>query len=99
MKANQKNKQMVDGCSKVMVDGLPNILKKHLGNPSKKFIDKVKNQSFYQIECPRCKISNRKWIEEKKNPYFCPITIEEIYTNKGVNVFYNCSNCKNSWKG
>ena len=79
-------------------EDLPNIIKKNLREPSKDFINSIKEQSFYQIQCPRCKISNRKWIEEKKNPYFCPISIEEIFTNKGVNVFYNCSNCKNSWR-
>ena len=82
-----------------MVNGLPNILKKHLRKPSKEFINKVKGQSYYQVECIKCGISNRKWVDSGNDPYFCPISIEEIYTNKGVNVFYNCSNCHNSWRG
>ena len=80
-------------------EDLPNIIKENLRKPSKRFIDSIKEQGFFQIQCPRCKISNRKWLEEEKDIYDCPISIEEIYTNSGVKVFYFCSNCKNSWKG
>ena len=65
--------QKIEGLHKLEVEGL-NRLKERLNQqPSKEFIEDLKSTSHYQVECPKCKMSNRKWLEGGENPYFYPI--------------------------
>jgi len=64
----------------------------------------VRKQSWFEVMCPKCKMSNRRWLEEKKDPAFAPI---KKYDNPchtridGVIVDfpYNCINCRLSFSG
>ena len=94
-----KSNQEVKGFSKV-VDKGSDVYKKYLNKkPSKEFIENIKSQSWYQVECVKCKISNRKWLEEKRNAHDYPISMKEIVNKKGLKIFYWCSKCKISWRG
>jgi len=91
-----KSNQEVKGFSKLKVEGF----KKYINQkPSKKFIEDIKSQSYYQLECRNCKMSNRKWLEEGKDAFDSPIRMTELPTGRGVRIFYNCSNCNISWRG
>ena len=99
---SKKYGEKLDGFSKVKVEGL-NRLKQRLNQqPSKEFIENLKATSCYQVQCPKCKISNRKWLEEGENPYFVPIKrLKGNYSKKikiGKQILtqyfsYYCINC------
>jgi hypothetical protein len=67
--------------------------------PSEGFIEAIKSQSWYQVECIRCGISNRKWLEEGNCAYDYPIRMEKIETKSRIKIFYFCDNCKCGWEG
>lgn len=90
---------MDKGFNKVGIKG-SNIYIKYINQkPSKKFIEDIKSRSWYQVECVKCKVSNRKWLEEKRNAFDYPIKMTELPTGKGIKIFYFCGNCNISWSG
>jgi len=99
MNSNQENKQEVKGFNKVIDEG-SNVYKKYIKQkPSKKFIEDIKSQSYYQLECVKCKISNRKWLEEGSDPFDYPVKMTELPTGRGIKIFYFCNKCGISWRG
>ena len=94
-----KSKQELNSFHKPSVEGI-NVYKKYLNQqPSKEFIENIKSQSWYQLECVKCKISNRKWLEEGRDAYDYPIKMTELPTGRGIKIFYFCNNCNISWRG
>jgi len=94
-----KIEQELNSFSKPIVEGL-NIYKKYINQkPSKEYIKNIKSQSWYQVECVKCKYSNRKWLEEKKSAYDYPIKMTELPSKRGIKIFYFCNKCDISWRG
>jgi len=51
-----------------------------------RFTEKLKEQDWYNVKCPKCKISNRNWLENEEDVYKYPIKYvkEEFDEIKGV---------------
>lgn len=96
---SKKYGEKIEGLHKVEVENL-NKFKQYLNRePSKEYIENLKAQGWYQVECKRCKISNRKWLDEENSAFEYPISRREIQTKRTVKVLYFCNKCNYSWEG
>ena len=98
MKVEDKTKEFIEGlnCSDKWKKFL---LEKTFAEPSKEFIEHIRKQGWYQIECPQCRWSNRKWLEGGKDIFRCPIRMNKVKTKTTIRIYYVCDNCNTGWEG
>ena len=59
-----------------------------------RFTKKVKQQEYYQVQCPKCKISNRKWVESGGDIYDIPIINSQ---DKSENEYFYKAKYQKQW--
>ena len=99
------------GVDRIKIQKIIELCNKKADEGRKRFTEKLKNQEWYQVKCPYCKISNRDWVDSGRDVYNYPIKYaKEDLSGEGkvsdfymkvkfmknwVKLVYHCRICKN----